>query len=121
MNILTNSWFLLGILLWHWFLDFIIQRDIDARNKWRSDQHLNNHLLTYSLGWFIMLWPFFGSDIALGFTVITALVHGPTDWITSRISHYYFVREKYKQGFITVGFDQILHYVQLYLTFKLLL
>jgi len=122
-----NNWIfsplgLLLILLWHWLLDFVLKYNIDAQNKWHSNKHLTNHTIPYSLGWCLPAVIVFGNiPLAYLFIPITFVAHTITDWFTSRWCHYYFEKGDTHRGFVVIGFDQILHYVQLYLTFKLIL
>lgn len=113
---------LLFILIVHFFADFVLQTHEQAINKWKCEKHLIAHVLTYSLTWTVAC-SFFIEDIwRIGmFGFITLVCHWLTDALTSNMSKVYFDKKDYHNGFVVIGFDQILHYVQLYLTFKLLL
>lgn len=39
--------------------------------------------------------------------------HYLTDWITSRVSKFYFDKGDAHNGFVTIGFDQVIHYLTL--------
>jgi len=133
---ILEPWGLLTILMVHWLLDFIIQTDEQAKSKWHSNEALLSHTGIYAGGWFFaaVFMLMSGSTDAKGNTTdayfiwyalvvagITFVAHTVTDYITSRESHKYFAKMDTHNGFIIIGFDQILHYVQLYLTFKLLI
>lgn len=40
-------------------------------------------------------------------------LHYVTDWITSRMVSKRFKVQNYHDGFVVIGFDQILHYLQI--------
>jgi hypothetical protein len=64
------------------------------------------------------MWAYYGKfDMALCFAGITFFAHFATDYVTSRISKKFFDAKDYHNGFVVVGFDQVLHYVQLLATF----
>lgn len=109
------------ILIVHWVADFILQRHIDAVNKSTSIRHLVNHTGTYSVCWFPILLLLTGNvATSLLFTIITFILHTITDYFTSKQVKKLFDKNDYHNGFVVIGFDQILHYTQLILTFILL-
>ena len=113
---------LLIILIVHWFADFVMQTDEQAKGKSKSVVPLTAHVLTYSCIWFcfILGWSEFNFENSLIFFLITFVSHWVTDFITSRVGKIFWDKGDTHNGFVVVGFDQILHYIQLYLTFKLL-
>ena len=113
---------LLFILIVHFFADFVLQTHDQAINKYKCKEHLISHVLTYSLTWLVacMFWITNPWKIGL-FVIITFFFHWVTDALTSNMAKSYFDKKDYHNGFVVIGFDQILHYIQLYLTFKLLL
>jgi len=113
---------LLLILIVHFIADFMLQTHEQAVNKYKINEYLGYHISIYSLCWFFMTWYIFNNiKYAFIFAVITFLCHFITDAITSNWSKYYFDKKDYHNGFVIIGIDQILHYIQLYLTFKLIL
>jgi len=109
---------ILLIMVIHWLADFCLQTDEQARNKWHSMGALTGHVAVYSIVWFIASYGIFGSwEKAAAFTVATFICHFMIDLITSVITHNHFDKKDYHNGFVTVGFDQILHHMQLFLTF----
>jgi hypothetical protein len=125
----------LAIVVIHFIADFIFQAEEWATNKSKSNLALFNHVGTYSLLWLfascILLgierplesteWYIFN---ALFFSVVTFIAHFTTDYFTSRI-----VSKRFKDGyygspipnlgaFTIIGLDQVLHYAQLFYTFK---
>lgn len=138
------------ILIVHWIADFVLQTDKQARGKSKNWSDLLNHTFTYSLVFgIVMLFllsitkPNIGIYLPSIFFSITLICHTITDYFTSRLNSklWYqatfwqnsFNKEKYGEAycnsmtgkythyfFVSVGFDQILHYVQLFLTYYLL-
>lgn len=112
--------YLLQLLVLHFFADFIMQTNAQATGKSKRWKPLLTHTGSYAtIFLFGLLWPL-GSS-ALLFAVITFVAHTATDYVTSRLSRPLFEKGDYHNGFVVIGFDQMLHYIQLYLTLKLLL
>lgn len=109
------------ILLIHFLADFGLQTHEQATKKSSSDEYLFYHVGIYSLIWFIGANLFLDFEHSFYFAVLTFIAHFITDAITSRISKPFFEKQDFHNGFVVVGFDQVLHYLQLYLTFKLFL
>jgi len=111
----------LFILLIHFLGDFGLQTHDQATNKSSSDKWLFYHVGVYSIIWFLATWIWFGAaDKAFAFAITTFVCHFLTDFITSRIGKPFWENKDFHNGFVVVGFDQILHYIQLYLTFSLI-
>jgi|SRR5690606_33789799 len=119
-----NIYILFGILIIHWLGDFVLQTDFQAKNKSRSNVALTEHVANYSIVWFVvgMLWYLRVHNIALfcWFPIITFICHWVTDYFTSRLNTKLYNDGRTHEFFVSVGFDQILHYLQLVLTFQLL-
>jgi hypothetical protein len=121
----------------HFVADFIFQAEEWALNKSKNNKALFSHVLTYSAIWLIP------SCLLLGYTrpheiiewyvystllffLLTFLCHFITDYITSRIVSKKFANKEFGSpipnfgAFTVIGFDQVLHYGQLFLTFQLL-
>lgn len=111
----------LFILLIHFLADFGLQTHEQATKKSSDWLMLFYHVGVYSLVWLIGAWVWFDSVIiAIIFAAITFMSHYITDAITARVSKPFFTNNDYHNGFVVVGFDQILHYIQLWLTFNLI-
>lgn len=127
------------IIFIHWIADFVFQAEEWANNKSKSNPHLLAHVSMYTtiwalLGGFLFASPCDGSAFGYcvdlpkfgAFLVITFIAHFITDYITSRIVSKKFANEEYGSpipntgAFTVIGFDQVLHYAQLFLTFHLL-
>lgn len=110
------------ILAIHWFADFVMQTDKQAKGKSRQWKWLLSHTVTYSLFWFIPTLIIFNlnSLSAIYFVIITFVIHTSQDYITSRINLRLHQQNKIHEFFISVGFDQLLHFIQLLLTYNIL-
>lgn len=114
-----------AIIVIHWIADFIFQDEKWALGKSKNWADLFKHTSTYMWFWFLM-WYFLPYHLTLLFMVITFVAHTATDYVTSRIVSKMFKENKLGSpipnlgAFTMIGFDQILHYVQLFLTYYLL-
>jgi hypothetical protein len=126
-----NIYILFSIILIHWFADFVLQTHEQATNKSKSNYYLTMHVLTYTLVWFAFSC-FYGAYIIFYHTLtkgvcfvflfptITFVCHWITDYLTSRLNTYLYNKGDIHNFFVSVGFDQLLHYAQLLITFQLL-
>lgn len=110
------------IILIHFLADFGLQTHQQATLKNSDNKYLFYHVGVYSLVWLISLLSC-GIDIitAIEFSFITFVIHYLTDWVTSKIVKPFWEKQDFHNVFVVVGFDQILHYIQLVYTLKLLL
>lgn len=123
---------ILAILLIHWIADFCLQNNYMALNKSHSNHALFLHTLVYSIGVFfgiaILYAAMYGSGanalwFALKFSIITLIIHSITDYYTSRLNAKLWplwINESNRLFFTAIGGDQLLHYAQLFITYKLL-
>jgi len=109
------------ILLIHFLADFGLQTHEQANNKSSSWKWLLYHTGVYSAVWFIATLIFLTPFKAFEFAFITWCTHTIVDYSTSRIGKSFWEKKDLHNGFVVVGFDQMLHYLQLYYTFKLLI
>ena len=96
------------ILTIHWIADFIWQSDWMAINKSTKVSALLAHVGFYSVGLFIM----FGWEFAL----INGVAHFVIDFFSSKATSYLWKKEERHWFFVTIGFDQALHYTVLFCT-----
>lgn len=118
------------IIIVHWFADFVLQTDKQAKGKSKNWNDLLSHTLTYSIVWIVigLLWCLFDIQIntskiagyILWFTSITFIAHTITDYFTSRLNSRLWSEGKVHNFFVSIGFDQVLHYVQLFTTYYFL-
>lgn len=116
---------ILAIITIHFCADFILQTDWQAKNKSTNWIALLRHTGSYSIVWFLICN---GYSVITGnylmvacFPVITFICHTITDYFTSRWVKKSFDKQDYHYGFVKIGFDQVLHYVQLFLTYYFLI
>lgn len=125
------------IICVHYVADFIFQAEEWATNKSKSNMVLFSHVITYSIVWVLPAlailanlrpsetteWYVYST---LLFFILTFLSHFITDYITSRIVSKKFENKHFGSpipnfgAFSVIGFDQVLHYAQLFATFYLL-
>ena len=126
-----------AIIVIHYVADFIFQAEEWANNKSKNNIALFKHVLTYSTIWVLPACVILGNlrpsettewyvYSTLLFFILTFLCHFITDYITSRIVSKRFADKYYGSpipnlgAFSIIGFDQVLHYGQLFLTIYLL-
>lgn len=122
-----------AILILHWIFDFVLQTSWQAQNKSKNNQALFEHVLTYSLAWFLCGVIYLNSNIHLPldqykalatnimlFTVITFVCHFITDYLTSRLNTYLWNKKDVHNFFVSIGHDQLWYYFQLFITYYLL-
>jgi hypothetical protein len=102
------------LLLAHTVADFVFQTDWMATNKSSNMQALGLHIISYSsiLALFVFASSFFIEIKLTGailFVLCNAWAHLFTDYATSRIAKYFWIREKRHEFFVTIGFDQFAH------------
>lgn len=122
---MINLEILFGILVIHWIADFIVQTDEQAKGKSTSWKYLVAHVTTYTLCWIFPLM-IYGilmnlTHKILFFLPITFICHIATDYYTSRVNSQLFKEGNIHGFFVSVGFDQLLHYFQLILTLNYLI
>lgn len=111
-----------SILIIHWFGDFVLQTDKQAKGKSKNWGDLLSHTFVYSGIWLPFL-PILISKEPINwcmFFAITFVCHTITDYFTSRLNSKLWAAGKVHWFFVSIGFDHILHYVQLFLTYHLL-
>lgn len=115
---------LFGILLFsHWVGDFVLQRHQWSLDKSSSNLALSKHVVVYTAAifagfeWAVLLTGF-GADWGLtkfiSITLVFALTNGIAHWIidyfTSRLNKRLYAEGRVHDFFVSVGFDQFLHY-----------
>jgi len=112
------------IIIIHWIADFVFQDEKWALGKSKNWRDLLSHTSLYSLLWFIPMIILLGVNWKVSvFVFITFVLHTTTDYYTSRIVSKKFANNHYGSpipnfgAFSIIGFDQVLHYVQLFLTY----
>ena len=115
------------IVVIHFIADFIFQAEEWATNKSKSNFVLFKHVTAYTIIWSVSgLFIFSDPFKYLIFLLVTFVAHFTTDYFTSRIVSRKFANNEYGSpipnfgAFTVIGFDQVLHYGQLFLTYHLL-
>lgn len=127
-------WEILIIIAIHTIADFPLQTEEMAKKKNHSFTMLFLHASTYTLTWvgastiycLALGFPVTNTETInpfIYFCIITFLCHITTDAITSKI-----VTRRFKLGLFNgpdggmtwIGYDQIAHYIQLFITYKLI-
>lgn len=120
-----------SIIIIHWFADFVLQTDKQAKGKSKNWGDLLTHTFTYSSVWI------FASCLLIGyanktqttqwyvihsflFSLTTFITHTITDYYTSRLNSKLWAKGDVHNFFVSVGFDQVLHYIQLFTTYYIL-
>lgn len=124
---MINLKVVLAIILIHWLADFVFQTDKMARGKSKNWNDLLSHTGTYSFIWFCFV-PFYvllNLDTYVEWTgtlfvLITFIAHTITDYFTSRLNSKLWAKGDVHNFFVSIGFDQVLHYTQLLLTYYIL-
>lgn len=108
-----------AIMAFHWVWDFILQSDWVARNKSKSVRILLLHGICYA-SWGIPagLWLFPTLDLTVALTCWLFITHTCVDGITSRINSYLWTRGQVHWFFVGIGFDQMLHYLSIFVWIK---
>jgi len=126
---MKNELIVLALLFIHWVADFVMQTDKMAQGKSKNNLDLLNHTLTYSGAFVAFLMPLVGYLFGyneqvwlnvFAFGGITLIIHTIQDYTTSRINSKLWAEKKVHWFFVSIGFDQFLHFAQLILTYKLL-
>ena len=140
MDITTKS--IINILFIHFIADFVLQTDKQAKGKSNNIKDLLSHTIVYSLCYFIIPLFMYLKDFKpydgelskedylfyniyvpklLIFILITFICHTITDYFTSRLNKKLWDKKEVHNFFISVGFDQFLHHLQLILTYYFLI
>lgn len=123
-----NLYEIFSLIFIHWFADFVMQDEKWALGKSKNNKDLLSHTLVYTSVWLyigMILYTLPLSKVVI-FSVITFVFHTVTDYFTSRIVSKKFAEKHYGSdipnfgAFTIIGIDQVLHYIQLFLTYNLL-
>ncbi len=96
----------------HWLFDFTFQSNWMATNKSKMFTALELHSVIYGLGMAIIAL-LFSLNIEFFFFALFNFVvsHLIIDGVTSRITSYFWGKERRHAFFTTIGFDQFVHIV----------
>lgn len=106
----------LYLLLLHFIADFLLQSDRIAVGKSTDNEILSEHVYiyfsTFLLGG-LFIWGLAGAAL---YASVNAYLHWGTDYVTSRLSSYFYKNNDRHNFFVTIGADQLIHSVCLGLT-----
>lgn len=116
---------ILMIVVVHWIADFVFQTNEQGRDKGKNNWLLLQHVCYYMLVWVVVITLIIlfshGRNLLLCFfPFITFWLHLATDYFTSRLNRKLYNPDNQHNYFVAIGFDQLLHYVQLFTTYWLL-
>ena len=109
-----DIYLIIYLLFLHWVADFLWQSDYVAQNKSKSNKVLAFHCFLYGL-FFIV------GTMNIKFGLILGLIHFPVDYVTSRLNSKLYKAGKNHEFFVSIGFDQWIHFVTILLLGKALL
>lgn len=121
---ITEIILILGI---HWIADFVLQTDEMAKGKSKDFKILLTHTITYSAVFLIIgsLFKVTGlitpePGILTHFVIVTLIAHTAQDYFTSRLNSKLYNDGRTHGFFVSIGFDQLLHFTQLLITYNIL-
>ncbi len=112
---------ILLILATHFIADFLLQSDWMALNKSHDNLALFSHVVVYSIvTMFLIDTVTENKQLLSGWIALNFVLHFAQDWVTSRLNAYLWIKEQRHWFFVSIGFDQLLHYVALFVSYKLI-
>lgn len=137
-------WTVLALLFFHFIADFVCQTDEMATRKSKENQWLVWHVVVYTSVFCSLVFfaaalthlPPRGSAIFVDaywksivdflgllslFALVNGLLHFATDYVTSRVNSYFFLKKMRHWFFVGIGIDQFIHYATIILTYKWIL
>lgn len=104
------------VMFAHFVADFLCQTDSMGNNKGKSLNWLTIHVITYtSVLYLLCLIPFHSFGVTLSkWVLLNGAIHWCVDFVTSKITGYFYIKQKFRWFFHTIGFDQFLHAASLY-------
>jgi len=100
-------WLLLTIIWFHCISDFWLQFDYIAINKSKDFECLMIHSIIYSALFLL---------IGVEYAIINGVLHFCVDGVSSRLTTYFYMKEKRHWFFVVIGVDQAIHMTCLILT-----
>lgn len=115
-----------GLLIAHFIADFVLQSDWMALKKSKDLAALGVHVFVYTATIGVLLpviaiagrlpIPIGGSEAVSTWVMANGVAHFTQDAITSQVSARLWKAEERHWFFVCVGFDQLLHYITLFVT-----
>lgn len=119
---------IVSFVILHWFADYVMQEGDWAVKKSKEWPALLKHTGTYTVIFGLVtlvnpLTPMIGTDWG-AFVLITFVLHTITDYFTSKHNSKQYQKGNFGTSiprgmdfFVTLGFDQVLHGLQLFITY----
>lgn len=106
--------YIIYLLFLHWLADFVLQTDDMAKDKSKDNRVLGLHCVVYGSVFMIGTLNFY-------FALLLGLIHFPVDYVTSRLNSKLYKAGKNHEFFVSIGFDQWIHFATILLLGKALL
>jgi hypothetical protein len=111
---------IMTIIVLHWIADFVLQTDWQAKNKSKNNAALIAHVSSYTIALLVYGLIFLPVEFAYPWALINGGLHLGVDYVTSRINSYLWSKGRVHDFFVSVGFDQLIHYTCLFGTWFIL-
>lgn len=111
---------IITILFCHWLFDFFFQTDKMAQGKSKNNSDLFDHVWVYTIGLCLcaaLNEKFLGNYAWIHWIAINSVAHFFTDYVTSRANSGLWEKKQVHDFFVSVGADQLIHYITLFGTF----
>jgi len=106
---------IMSIIAIHWIGDFVLQSDWQAKNKSKNNLALLLHVTIYTVCLAVFGSVFFTNDSWIVYWILgNGAAHFAVDYVTSRINTYLWNKGRIHEFFVSVGFDQLIHYACLF-------
>lgn len=122
-----NIYEIIIILIGHWVGDFCLQTEEMGTRKSSDNMWLTAHVAIYTLSLFLvfLVFTFFLNSLVgiIVWVLINAILHWITDYYTSRWAKKLWAEKNYygfPSFFSVIGLDQVIHYVCLFVTWRLM-
>ena len=116
--VLNQYIFICSVLFAHWVADFVAQTDEQAKAKAKDFDALFAHCSVYALimtlAGAIFTWVPVSLNGLIVFGYGVFLSHITIDYFTSKLNSYLYGKGQIHNFFVSVGFDQWLHYVSVF-------
>ncbi len=107
-----------GLIIWflflHWIADFVLQTDDIAKLKSKNNFALGFHCIAYASVFIV-------GTLNFNYGLLLGLIHFPADYVTSRLNSRLYKAGKNHKFFVSIGFDQLIHFITIFLLAKWLL
>lgn len=110
------------LIVAHFIGDFVLQNDWMALGKSKDNIALGTHALIVAIitGATAAQWLVDPNYLGFQFIGITFVCHFLTDYMTSRVNAKLWQANERHWFFVSIGFDQMLHYLQLAITYHMM-